>query len=128
MDNKISKHTIDIVCSAQNAFTERLKIYYDDNTPKNDSLYTVILQDTVIDKNGSCKDLLQFVDINNLFSKDTLIAPTLYRDDTRERTYFEVIILEGLKMQYKNFPIDEIKKLSTKKQVEFVKNWINKNL
>jgi hypothetical protein len=56
-----------------------------------------------------------------------LIIPTIDRDDTSNRTYFDAV-LDDLKMQYNNFPIEAVQKLSEKKQVEFVEKWIRKNM
>ncbi|MDR0798526.1 MAG: hypothetical protein LBN18_02030 [Dysgonamonadaceae bacterium] len=57
-----------------------------------------------------------------------LIVPTLYRYDTSEVSYFERIILERIKYQYDNFPIETVRKMNTKKQIEYVKKWIQKNM
>jgi hypothetical protein len=56
-----------------------------------------------------------------------LIIPTIDRDDTSRKTYFDAI-LDDLEIQYNDFPIEEIRKLNTKKQVEFVEKWIKKNI
>jgi hypothetical protein len=65
---------ISITCNAQDAFTERLKVYYDNNTPKNDSLYMVIMRDTIIDKYGNYVELMQFVGETDLLYHDTLTS------------------------------------------------------
>ena len=55
----------------------------------------------------------------------TLYTPTIGSE--RSMSHFELIVLLSLK-KYPTFPIEEVKKLSVPKQVEFVRDWIEKNL
>jgi len=65
--------------------------------------------------------------LKNAYCMQKMVVPTILRNDPR-KTYFETIILDRLKIQYKNFPIEKVQRLSNKAQVEFVRNWIEKNM
>jgi hypothetical protein len=79
----------------------------------------------IINDNNVVKNIYLNLLNDNCITK--LIIPTIDRDDNSERTYFDAI-LEDLKIQYNSFPIENIKRMSTKKQVEFVEKWIKKNM